>query len=257
MKCKSSVNLIPNHKKGLWSPDEDEKLRDYILNHGLGCWSSVPINAGLQRNGKSCRLRWTNYLRPGLKRGMFTAHEDQIILTLHSTLGNKWSQMSRHLPGRSDNEIKNHWHSYLKKKVVKSDASNEDSSSVSSLKSVTSSPESSPHMDSLSTASKIQPKILFADWISPAIDNSDELSVSGDVDVIYPPWSSQGTTIKEGSRVSNLNLSNKVDMESDLNDLIIEENIYSYLNLNDVNMYNWDDLYSASTTPRQSSSRSL
>ncbi|KAJ0753205.1 putative transcription factor MYB-HB-like family [Helianthus annuus] len=165
--------------------------------------------------------------------------------------------MSRHLTGRSDNEIKNHWHSYLKKKVVKSDASNEDSSSVSSLKSVTSSPESSPHMDSLSTAGKIQPKILFADWISPAIDNSDELSVSGDVDVIYPPWSSQETTIKEGSRVSNLNLSNEVDMESDLNDLIIEENIYSYLNLNDVNMYNWDDLYSASTTPSQSSSRSL
>ncbi|PWA54170.1 myb domain protein 45 [Artemisia annua] len=57
------------HKRGIWSPDEDQKLRDYIMNHGLGCWSSVPIHAGLQRSGKSCRLRWIYYLRPGLKRG--------------------------------------------------------------------------------------------------------------------------------------------------------------------------------------------
>ncbi|XP_076906528.1 transcription factor LAF1-like [Bidens hawaiensis] len=247
MKCKSSVNLNPKHKKGLWSPDEDQRLRDYILNRGLVCWSSVPINAGLQRNGKSCRLRWINYLRPGLKRGMFTTHEEQTILTLHGTLGNKWSQMSRHLPGRSDNEIKNHWHSYLKKKIVKSNTSNEESSSVSSLKSVSSSLESSRHMENLSTDRKmITPKILFADWMSPRCDNSDELSVYGDA--IYPTWSSQGTTLKEGSRISNLNLGNEVDMENDLNDLILEENIFSYFNIN--------DLYSAST-PSQPSSRSL
>ncbi|KAI3757621.1 hypothetical protein L6452_05163 [Arctium lappa] len=92
MRCKSSANLTLKHKKGLWSPDEDQKLRDYILNHDLGCWSSVPINAGLQRSGKSCRLRWTNYLRPGLKRGMFTTHEEQVILTLHGMLGNNRKQ---------------------------------------------------------------------------------------------------------------------------------------------------------------------
>nr|GEZ12241.1 transcription factor LAF1-like [Tanacetum cinerariifolium] len=75
-------------KKGSWSPDEDKKLKHYIVNHGFSYWSSVPLNAGLQRNGKSCRLRWTNYLRPGLKRGMFTKSEEQMIMTLHGVLGN-------------------------------------------------------------------------------------------------------------------------------------------------------------------------
>ncbi|CAI0403384.1 unnamed protein product [Linum tenue] len=111
------------HKKGLWSPEEDQRLRSYIVKHGHGCWSTVPINAGLQRNGKSCRLRWINYLRPGLKRGLFSSHEEDTILALHRHLGNKWSQISQHLPGRTDNEIKNHWHSYLKKKVLKENAS--------------------------------------------------------------------------------------------------------------------------------------
>ncbi|TXG73307.1 hypothetical protein EZV62_001886 [Acer yangbiense] len=55
-------------RKGLWSPEEDEKLMSYMVNNGQGCWSDVARNAGLQRCGKSCRLRWINYLRPDLKR---------------------------------------------------------------------------------------------------------------------------------------------------------------------------------------------
>ncbi|KAG0461291.1 hypothetical protein HPP92_021588 [Vanilla planifolia] len=104
-------------RKGLWSPDEDEKLFNHIIRFGVGCWSSVPKLAGLQRCGKSCRLRWLNYLRPDLKRGSFTQEEEDLIIGLHELLGNRWSQIAAHLPGRTDNEIKNFWNSSLKKKL--------------------------------------------------------------------------------------------------------------------------------------------
>ncbi|KAI4349824.1 hypothetical protein L6164_010374 [Bauhinia variegata] len=104
-------------RKGLWSPEEDEKLLRHITKYGHGCWSSVPKQAGLQRCGKSCRLRWINYLRPDLKRGTFSQEEENLIIELHAVLGNRWSQIAAQLPGRTDNEIKNLWNSCLKKKL--------------------------------------------------------------------------------------------------------------------------------------------
>ncbi|XP_061366184.1 transcription factor MYB61-like [Gastrolobium bilobum] len=104
-------------RKGLWSPEEDEKLLRHITKYGHGCWSSVPKQAGLQRCGKSCRLRWINYLRPDLKRGTFSQEEENLIIQLHAVLGNRWSQIAAQLPGRTDNEIKNMWNSCLKKKL--------------------------------------------------------------------------------------------------------------------------------------------
>ncbi|CAL1398788.1 unnamed protein product [Linum trigynum] len=104
-------------RKGLWSPEEDEKLLRHITKYGHGCWSSVPKQAGLQRCGKSCRLRWINYLRPDLKRGAFSQQEENLIIELHAVLGNRWSQIAAQLPGRTDNEIKNLWNSCLKKKL--------------------------------------------------------------------------------------------------------------------------------------------
>ncbi|ESR41447.1 Myb domain-containing protein 93 [Citrus sinensis] len=105
-------------KKGPWTSDEDQKLVKYIQKHGHGSWRALPKLAGLNRCGKSCRLRWTNYLRPDIKRGKFSQEEEQTILNLHSILGNKWSAIAGHLPGRTDNEIKNFWNTHLKKKLI-------------------------------------------------------------------------------------------------------------------------------------------
>ncbi|CAI0550141.1 unnamed protein product [Linum tenue] len=76
-------------KKGPWTTEEDHKLTSYIQLHGPGNWRTLPKNAGLQRCGKSCRLRWTNYLRPDIKRGRFAFEEEETIIQLHSILGNK------------------------------------------------------------------------------------------------------------------------------------------------------------------------
>ncbi|CAI0413632.1 unnamed protein product [Linum tenue] len=106
-------------KKGPWTAEEDKKLINFILTNGQCCWRAVPKLAGLRRCGKSCRLRWTNYLRPDLKRGLLTDSEEQLVIDLHARLGNRWSKIAARLPGRTDNEIKNHWNTHIKKKLLK------------------------------------------------------------------------------------------------------------------------------------------
>ncbi|KAI5397852.1 hypothetical protein KIW84_063607 [Lathyrus oleraceus] len=106
-------------KRGPWSLEEDQILISYIQKHGHGNWRALPKLAGLLRCGKSCRLRWINYLRPDIKRGNFTNEEEENIIKLHEMLGNRWSAIAAKLPGRTDNEIKNVWHTHLKKKLNK------------------------------------------------------------------------------------------------------------------------------------------
>ncbi|KAK8502942.1 hypothetical protein V6N13_100241 [Hibiscus sabdariffa] len=106
-------------KKGPWDPEEDEILINYINKHGHGSWRSLPKLAGLRRCGKSCRLRWTNYLRPDIKRGPFTVDEEKLVIQLHAILGNRWAAIASQLPGRTDNEIKNLWNTHLKKRLLR------------------------------------------------------------------------------------------------------------------------------------------
>ncbi|KQJ98451.1 transcription factor MYB30 [Brachypodium distachyon] len=109
-------------KKGPWTPEEDLMLVSYIQEHGPGNWRAVPTNTGLMRCSKSCRLRWTNYLRPGIKRGNFTDQEEKLIVHLQALLGNRWAAIASYLPERTDNDIKNYWNTHLKRKLKKMSA---------------------------------------------------------------------------------------------------------------------------------------
>ncbi|KAI4303854.1 hypothetical protein MLD38_039443 [Melastoma candidum] len=135
------------YKKGLWTVEEDRILAEYVEVHGKGKWNRIPLATGarvsleyavlmimlcremdecclvaavvvgLRRSGKSSRLRWVNYLSPNVKRGDFTHEEEDLIIRLHNLLGNRWSLIAGRLPGRTDNQVKNHWNSHLRKKI--------------------------------------------------------------------------------------------------------------------------------------------
>ncbi|KAJ9184352.1 hypothetical protein P3X46_004084 [Hevea brasiliensis] len=118
MACQAAATQGDNKlRKGTWLEEEDEQLVTFVTLFGDRKWDFIATASGLHRTGKSCRLRWLNYLRPNLKRGQISAEEEKIIIQLHELWGNKWAKIARRLPGRTDNDIKNYWRTHLKKKL--------------------------------------------------------------------------------------------------------------------------------------------
>ncbi|XP_074576948.1 transcription factor MYB59-like [Curcuma longa] len=103
-------------RKGPWTEQEDLQLVRFVDLFGDRRWDFIAKVSGLNRTGKSCRLRWVNYLHPDLKHGRITPQEERLILELHSRWGNRWARIARRLPGRTDNEIKNYWRTHTRKK---------------------------------------------------------------------------------------------------------------------------------------------
>ncbi|XP_060182189.1 MYB-like transcription factor EOBI [Lycium barbarum] len=162
-------------KKGAWSPEEDQKLKSYIIRYGIWNWSQMPKFAGLSRTGKSCRLRWMNYLRPDVKRGPFTMEEVEIVIKMYQELGNRWSAIAAKISGRTDNEIKNFFHTHLKKHLK---LKNIDASMKSKVKRKR--VEKTKKSEEINNAGKAQEKTLSFLAIGPTMttDNNSMIGTS-------------------------------------------------------------------------------
>ncbi|KAK6153070.1 hypothetical protein DH2020_012709 [Rehmannia glutinosa] len=189
-------------RKGPWTMEEDLILINYIANHGEGVWNSLAKSAGLKRTGKSCRLRWLNYLRPDVRRGNITQEEQLLIMELHAKWGNRWSKIAKHLPGRTDNEIKNFWRTRIQKQMKQGENLI---------------PEQSNNIDQTSCTNQL----LSSSCIGPAVDQSyspTTSSFTGNMETFQGPFPTE----------SNDNIWNMEDLWS-MNNLLHDIYIYIYI----------------------------
>ncbi|KAJ9179851.1 hypothetical protein P3X46_008167 [Hevea brasiliensis] len=258
-------------KKGPWTPEEDIILVSYIQEHGPGNWRSVPTNTGLLRCSKSCRLRWTNYLRPGIKRGNFTSHEEGMIIHLQALLGNKWAAIASYLPQRTDNDIKNYWNTHLKKKLKKFQSAMDhpmapqDSTTTTSHQFVSKSfSDRSRSLNLSPNSSNLRLDQTFSNYASSTenisrllegwMRSSPKPNNHGTNDLFKEKWNQNNLENAAGSIGNSVATTShecyrqKAEQESGGDDLISHEEFESILSFENLNNVAWDKSTCDSTT---------
>ncbi|XP_016468498.1 transcription factor MYB62-like [Nicotiana tabacum] len=181
-------------RRGPWTLEEDNLLIHCISSNGEGRWNALAKCAGLKRTGKSCRLRWLNYLKPDIKRGNLTPQEQLLILELHSKWGNRWSKIAQHLPGRTDNEIKNYWRTRVQKQARQLKADSNSKKFVEAIKSLWM-PRLLEKMEQSSSIEKHNPSL-----ITPLINNQE-------------PYDKAKTSSFENSRIYSTDSMNMLKLQ--------------------------------------------